>query len=74
MTASSPSTQGENNTDSLAQPVGGNALNDDGHATENPDKFGAGTPSGDPESNTNEESDQDADALTDRSDQTDQTG
>jgi len=43
---------GNNDSPSLAEPVGGNALNRDGQATENSDKFGAGTPTGDPESNT----------------------
>jgi hypothetical protein len=61
-TPTSPSQDGSAGH-SLAEPVGGNALNADGRATENPDKFGAGTPEGDPESNTNEETEQDADAL-----------
>jgi hypothetical protein len=49
--------------ESLAEPVGGNALNKDGQATENPDKFGAGTPEGEPDSNTNEEVQEDATEL-----------
>lgn len=56
---------GNNDSPSLAEPVGGNALNHDGQATENPDKFGAGTPTGDPESNTNDETEADADAIAD---------
>jgi hypothetical protein len=68
MTESSPTPHGDNSAESLAQAVGGNALNADGRATENPDKFGAGTPEGDPESNTNEETEQDADALASSSD------
>jgi hypothetical protein len=68
MTTPTSPLQGGSTGDSLAEPVGGNALNADGRATENPDKFGAGTPEGDPESNTNEETEQDADTLANSSD------
>jgi hypothetical protein len=40
--------------ESLAVPVGGNALNPDGTATHNEDKLGAGTPSGTPKANDSE--------------------
>jgi hypothetical protein len=63
MTTPTSPAHGGGTNDSLAEPVGGNALNADGHATENPEKFGAGTPEGDPESNTNEETEADADTL-----------
>jgi hypothetical protein len=38
--------------ETLAVPVGGNALNQEGEATHNPDKLGAGTPSGTPEADS----------------------
>jgi hypothetical protein len=63
MTTPTPPEHGDGTNHSLAQPVGGNALNADGRATENPDKFGAGTPEGNPESNTNEETELGADAI-----------
>jgi hypothetical protein len=56
---------GKKPEESLAEPVGGNALNQNGGATENPDKFGAGTPEGEPDSNTNEDVQEDANELTD---------
>jgi hypothetical protein len=45
--------------ESLAVPVGGNALNPDGNATHSGDKLGAGTPAGIPEAN---DSDADSDS------------
>jgi hypothetical protein len=49
MAAASTSPSNAPDDESLAIPVGGNALNADGEATHNPDRLGAGTPSGSPE-------------------------
>ncbi|MET0990637.1 MAG: hypothetical protein ABWY54_08330 [Glaciihabitans sp.] len=51
--------------DSLAVPVGGNALNPDGEATHNEDKLGAGTPAGTPQPNDDAGPDDDLDAPDD---------
>jgi hypothetical protein len=54
--------------ESLAAPVGGNALNPEGDATHNPDRLGAGTPEGTPEAeatDTAPETDGPSDPATD---------
>jgi hypothetical protein len=49
MAAASTSESDAPEDETLATPVGGNALNPEGEATHDPDRLGAGTPSGTPE-------------------------